>query len=312
MINKQLFRVAFVATFLSTPLLLTAAPIHKVFPITGAIKPNEDIWKRFTGKDEEFSVLMPGEPSLYINLITSNSGKRRLERIYSSYSKASVYLVVSYDKLGSTIKDTLENFKAHHLFRGEITFERDITLEGYKGKQYRLTFNGATGIVQFYVTQKHAYGVAIVQAKDDPPLAQYFLGSLSLTRKDKDAPKALDNSQPPPPPKSASDLSQGDQSTKTDVIPGTKDVTRKAIILSKPEPWYTDEARQSGVTGTVILRAVLSSSGEVKNIKTVRGLPLGLTEQAIEAARNIKFIPAEKDGRLVSMYFQLEYNFGLH
>src|SRR5258706_16000725 len=67
-------------------------------------------WRRFTGKNEEFSVLMPGEPSLYLGFITNNSGKRTLERIYSSYSQGSVYLIISYD--GSSIKGTLENLKA--------------------------------------------------------------------------------------------------------------------------------------------------------------------------------------------------------
>ncbi|MCA1838237.1 MAG: energy transducer TonB [Actinobacteria bacterium] len=59
----------------------------------------------------------------------------------------------------------------------------------------------------------------------------------------------------------------------------------------------------------VVVHAVLSSSGEVTIKKVVRGLPRGLTENAMEAARNIKFIPAVKDGRFVSQYVQLEYNF---
>ncbi len=91
-----------------------------------------------------------------------------------------------------------------------------------------------------------------------------------------------------------------------------KDVTSKARVLSKPEPQYTEEARKNQVTGTVILRAVFSSSGQVTNISARAGLPYGLTERAIAAARQIKFTPATKDGRPVSMYIQLEYNFNLY
>ena len=91
-----------------------------------------------------------------------------------------------------------------------------------------------------------------------------------------------------------------------------RDVTQKARILSKPEPQYTEEARKNQVQGTVILKAVFSSSGQVTNIRTVSGLPSGLTEKAIAAARQIRFTPAQKDGRAVSMYFQLEYNFNLY
>jgi TonB family protein len=91
-----------------------------------------------------------------------------------------------------------------------------------------------------------------------------------------------------------------------------KDVTSKARVLSKPEPQYTEEARKNQVTGTVVLRAVFTSGGQVTNIRAVSGLPNGLTERAIAAARSIKFVPATKDGHPVSMYIQLEYNFNLY
>jgi TonB family protein len=89
------------------------------------------------------------------------------------------------------------------------------------------------------------------------------------------------------------------------------DVTEKARVLSKPEPTYTEEARKNQITGTVVLRAVFTSGGQVSNIRAVSGLPYGLTERAIAAARLIKFLPATKDGHPVSMYIQLEYNFNL-
>jgi TonB family protein len=91
-----------------------------------------------------------------------------------------------------------------------------------------------------------------------------------------------------------------------------REVTQKARVLSKPEPQYTEEARKNQITGTVVLRAVFTSGGQVTNIRAVSGLPYGLTERAIAAARLIKFQPAMKDGRAVSMYIQLEYNFNLY
>jgi len=91
-----------------------------------------------------------------------------------------------------------------------------------------------------------------------------------------------------------------------------KDVTSKARILEKPEPQYTESARKNQITGTVIIKAIFSSSGQVTNIVAVSKLPDGLTEKAIAAARQIRFVPATKDGRPVSMYMQLEYNFNLY
>jgi TonB family protein len=90
------------------------------------------------------------------------------------------------------------------------------------------------------------------------------------------------------------------------------EVTRKALITFKPEPGFTEEARKNNVTGVVRLRAILHASGSVTSIMTVKGLPDGLTEKAIAAAKQIRFTPAEKDGRAVSQYVVLEYNFNIY
>ena len=92
----------------------------------------------------------------------------------------------------------------------------------------------------------------------------------------------------------------------------TSEVTRKAVITSKPEPGFTEEARKNNVTGVVRLRAILSAGGSVQGISVVKGLPDGLTERAISAAKQIRFTPAEKDGRNVSQYVTLEYNFNIY
>ena len=91
-----------------------------------------------------------------------------------------------------------------------------------------------------------------------------------------------------------------------------KEVTSKARVLDKPEPTYTEAARKNQITGTVVLRAVFSSAGSVTNIHAVSGLPDGLTERAIAAAKQIRFVPATKDGRPVSMWMELQYNFNLY
>ena len=106
-------------------------------------------------------------------------------------------------------------------------------------------------------------------------------------------------------------MSTGAPAESNSVFTG-REVTAKARVLSKPEPSYTESARKYSVQGTVVLRGVFASSGEVTNLKVVAKLPHGLTERALEAARKIKFTPAVKDGRDVSMYIQLEYNFNLY
>lgn len=87
------------------------------------------------------------------------------------------------------------------------------------------------------------------------------------------------------------------------------EVTSKYQILSKPEPQFTDEAREQGINGDVVLRAILAFDGSVKHILVLQSLSGGLTEQAIKAALKLKFIPASKDGHPVSMVVTLEYGF---
>jgi TonB family protein len=97
----------------------------------------------------------------------------------------------------------------------------------------------------------------------------------------------------------------------TRLLLSSKEVSVKARILSKPEPQYSPEARSKQQTGTVILRAILAANGQVVGIRVLSGLPHGLTEEAIRAARRIKFVPALKDGQPVSTFVQLEYSFNL-
>jgi len=87
------------------------------------------------------------------------------------------------------------------------------------------------------------------------------------------------------------------------------EVTKATVILFKPKADYTAAARKNRVSGTVALWAVLRVSGAVTNIRINVGLPDGLTQQAIDAARKIKFTPAEKDDRKVSVLVKLEYKF---
>jgi len=92
----------------------------------------------------------------------------------------------------------------------------------------------------------------------------------------------------------------------------SKDVTTKVQVLSKPEPSYTERARMEQITGVVVLRCVFSSDGKVKHILVLQSLPTGLTNAAIAAAKRIKFVPATLNGKPVSTFMQVEYNFNLY
>src|SRR5262245_21503668 len=86
----------------------------------------------------------------------------------------------------------------------------------------------------------------------------------------------------------------------------------KPVILYREAAAYTPKAKAEKIQGTVILQVVFSETGQITNINVIHGLPHGLNDQAISAARAIRFIPAMKDGRYVSVRGNLEFAFNLY
>jgi TonB family protein len=86
----------------------------------------------------------------------------------------------------------------------------------------------------------------------------------------------------------------------------------RPTILYREKAKYTEEARQHKVEGTVVLTVVFGADGRIRDIRTVRGLPEGLTETSIEAAQKIRFQPAVQNGRPVSVRATLEFSFALY
>ena len=88
--------------------------------------------------------------------------------------------------------------------------------------------------------------------------------------------------------------------------------TEPLKILAKPQAKYTDAGRTNNVQGSVRLKVTLLASGAVGSITPVTRLPHGLTEQAIAAARLLKFQPAKVNGVPVSKTITIDYSFTIY
>ncbi len=82
-------------------------------------------------------------------------------------------------------------------------------------------------------------------------------------------------------------------------------------ILEKPSPQLMEEQSKTNieVQETIRLRVEFLANGQIGKISPVQSLPYGLTENAIEAAKKIKFEPEKKDGISVTVSKQVEYRF---
>lgn len=89
-------------------------------------------------------------------------------------------------------------------------------------------------------------------------------------------------------------------------------VTSPVKILFKQQAKYTDAARQNNVQGTVTLRVTFTANGAIGAISPVSGLPYGLTEQAIAAARSIRFEPAKKNGVAITTQKTVAFSFTIY
>ena len=103
--------------------------------------------------------------------------------------------------------------------------------------------------------------------------------------------------------------SRQDANQTSEKIYQPEEVDRRAKVTRQSEPRYTEQARRNHTSGWVVLRVVLKSSGEIGDIKVIKDLPDGLTEECIRVAREMKFEPAMKDGIAVSQYTRVEYTF---
>lgn len=264
---------------------------------------SESPWKMYTISGEDFSAALPNLPAFHTTYEWVE-GSQKSRRIYSlgAYADGLVYVVYVYEN--PKRRQSFESFlKSLEISKSDLT---DLTLNGFPGKERRRP--EFETMSRFFATEHRIYHfMAMGTTVDDPRMTKFF-SSLSL-HKLKDSIELVDGPglpwEPPVEPEPAND-------EITNKIYTGKEVDRKVRLGLKPEPSYTESARENQITGTVVLKTVFSRNGSLTSIRTVSGLPFGLTERAIDAARKIKFVPAMKNGKFVSMWMQLEYNFNLY
>lgn len=233
---------------------------------------------------------------------TRESREPRTQRYLGVFADGVVYTIYCDD---SEPKDAVKNSSKRLLrMQGwEPATEEDVNRDGAIGKQFTSS-NPLGGVLQVLATKKHFYRIQAYGATAADPRVQHFFSSLTIGKN----PDGVEVTDGPGTPFEPVD---GSVQIPTDSLFTSNQVDRRFVLLMKTEPSYTEEARQHRTTGAVILKAVFSANGSVVNIEVKSGLPNGLTEQAIEQVKRIKFMPAVKDGKFVSVWTQLEYNFSL-
>ncbi len=87
--------------------------------------------------------------------------------------------------------------------------------------------------------------------------------------------------------------------------------TTPIVVLSKPLPQYTAEAREQHIQGDVTLEVRFTADGQIEVLRVVSGLGHGLDEQAKLAVARIRFRPATRDGKAVDQVSVIHVAFQL-
>ena len=95
----------------------------------------------------------------------------------------------------------------------------------------------------------------------------------------------------------------------TSPVRPTKSYDTAPKIKSTPRATYTDEAKRARVEGSVLLWVELQADGKIGSIFVKKSLPNGLSESALKAAQQIRFEPAIRNGKPVTVVFVFSYDF---
>jgi periplasmic protein TonB len=82
-------------------------------------------------------------------------------------------------------------------------------------------------------------------------------------------------------------------------------------LLREVKADYTEEARRRGLTGEVVLEIVVRRDGSVGDVKLLQGLSSGLDDRAIQAVRQWRFAPADRQGVAVDVIVEVGVEFRL-
>ena len=74
---------------------------------------------------------------------------------------------------------------------------------------------------------------------------------------------------------------------------------------------YPKVAQQAGVQGKVFVLCFIDESGNVNDVKVIKGIGAGCDEAAVEAIKSVKFNPGENEGKPVKVKLSLSIVFKL-
>jgi len=278
-------------------------------------------WIRVASDDGEFSVEVPEKYHYFFNddgFSVSKNGQHynynlKQVRLFKSSLSGTIISFECYegDKKALDVMLDSDSFTKAKVVKSEIKRANFSIKQMIRStKQYYM-------ICQYFYSKKHIYVLTTASRNGETVSMRRFLDSLIFSpnvrngdRTDTVKLSSLSVSEP----EIAFDLNAVYPPAK----PQTKTISPKDIdevpfkLLYKPHPSFTQSARESNVTGIVVVRATFSAQGHISKIIVLRQLPVGLLRQVLFAAIRMSFLPKEKNGKAESVTKHIEYSFAIY
>jgi protein TonB len=81
------------------------------------------------------------------------------------------------------------------------------------------------------------------------------------------------------------------------------------VLQYAPDPEFSEEARKAKAAGIVTVNFIVDTNGHTQNVHVLRGVGMGLDEQAVKAVLLYRFKPAMENGKPVPVEMNVEVNF---
>jgi len=285
----------------------------------------EAVWQALDSPREGFYVEFPS------NFTNRSFGANKGDAsagFYASVFNRTYYFVRSASEKNKPFLDVIKNY----IVSNQANNSAEV-IGGLNAAVY--TFQDKDGyynrILEIKAKRRTYFFYTLSETENNPEVARFFdsivIGnktekSVLPTDEKPGAPESTDKIKVPVPnPNSAdengdrrgvgdgSGTGNGDGDARPIEAPGQISPLK---ILSKPRVSYTEIARQHMITGKIRLRVTFLENSQIGAVTPLSRLPFGLTRNAVEVARQIRFEPAMKDGQPYAVTKLVEYGFNIY
>lgn len=252
-------------------------------------------WQTFSVKKNELSISIPAGYGSAVKSGLTLGPRVTLRKIVYRQINGVLLMMEYYEGDG-------EDIQKHLIYREKLTDVAAETFGNFTIKHFSKVKGAQTVKIDHYLLEDRLYVVKTYSAAEDDPISSSFFQSVRLTAASGIfAPNAPSGSKETKLPSLIENIVPTDDSQ----IFSSKDVDREAIILYLPK---APSGRGLG-EGSLKLRLLLSATGKVTEVKVVSSSNKSLDSLTIEAAKQMLFIPAQKNGQLVATYKEQSYMF---